>query len=119
MSATQKSIKRQLVMVIMLTSLIVLLLTVIAFMAYDLTTFRQSMSQNLMTLARIIAENSNAALKFKDPEDSRQVLMSLRAEPHIIAAALYDKDGNLFVKYPADATGLPETADEHEQQFSK
>ena len=100
-------IKRKLVTVIMVTSLIVLLLTIVAFMVYDLVTFRRTMAQNLTTLAQMIADNSNAAMQFQDKRVSQEILNSLKSDPHIITAALYDKDGKLLVRYPLDIKELP------------
>ncbi len=41
-------------------------------------TFRQAMVQNLVTLARTIADNSTAALAFRNEDDAAHVLSSLR-----------------------------------------
>src|SRR2546426_5260645 len=95
-------IKRKLTSVIMLTSSIVLLLTCLAFVAYDLMTFRQAMTRNLATLAQVIAANSTAAVAFIHENEAREKLASLKAERHIVAAAIYDKEGKLFVKFPAN-----------------
>lgn len=115
------SIKRKVMAAIMRTSVAVLLLTVVAFMFYDLVTFRQAMVRNLTTQARMIAENSTGALAFQNENDAANVLASLRNEPHIIAAALYDAQGRLFVKYPAEISGtdLPPEPQTQGYQFGK
>jgi PAS domain S-box-containing protein len=56
---------------------------------------------NLVSQGRLIAENSAAALAFKDQDDARKVLASLRSEPDVVAAAIYDQQGKLFASYPA------------------
>lgn len=98
-------------MVIMRTSIAVLLVTVTAFIIYDWVTFREAMVQNLLTQARTIAGNSTAALAFRNEDDATNVLYSLRSEPHVVAAAIYDSQGKLFVKYPTslEDTALPST----------
>ena len=103
------SIKRKVMLVIMLASATVLLVTTSAFMVYDIVTFRQNLARNLDMEARIIGENCNAALIFKNEGDATAILASLRNDPHIIAAALYDGKGKLFAKYPATIadTNLP------------
>lgn len=88
--------------VMMLASIVVLLVTVAAFMVYDWATFRQTMQQNLVTQARLIAGNSSGAMAFGNEGDAANVLDSLRADPHVTAAALYDPQGKLFVKYPRE-----------------
>ena len=78
-------IRRKLRAVILLTSGTVLLLTCIAFIAYELLTFRNAARENLSTLAEIMAENSTAALAFRNEEDARKILASLRAELILLA----------------------------------
>ena len=121
MWSRKSSIKRKVTTVIMRASIAVLLVTVAAFMIYDLVTFRQTMVQNLVTQARTIADNSTAALVFKNENDAANVLSSLRTDPHIIAAAIYDAQGKLFVKYPASIpdADLPAAPQSRGYQFGK
>ena len=100
-TSPKSSIRRKIVAVMMRASVAVLLVTVVAFMVYDLVTFRQAMVRNLVTQARMIAENSSGALAFQDESDATNVLASLRNDPHIVAAALYEKSGKLFARYAA------------------
>ena len=89
--------------VIMLTSVAVLLLTATAFTVYDLATYRQNLAGSLSATAAIIADHSTAALTLRDAQDARATLASLRADPRIVAAALYDRQGKLFARYPLQA----------------
>jgi signal transduction histidine kinase/ActR/RegA family two-component response regulator len=107
MSLKDTPIRRKLMMVILLTSGVVLLLTCAAFIAYELLSFRQTMVRNVSILGEIIAANSTAALAFANQDDATEVLAALKAERHIVAASLYDTNGELFAKYPA---GLPADA---------
>lgn len=86
----------------MLTSAAVLLFTFLSYLVYEVVTFRQTYVRQLYTLGRIISANCTAALAFDNPDDAGEVLRALKAEKHIVAAALYDKQGNLFSKYPQD-----------------
>ncbi|HXC99543.1 MAG TPA: CHASE sensor domain-containing protein, partial [Verrucomicrobiae bacterium] len=94
-SPRKSSIKRKVTMVILRTSMAVLVVNVAAFMIYDWVTYREAMVQNLVTQARTIAVNSQAALAFKNEDDAGSVLASLRSEPHVVAAAIYDAQGGL------------------------
>jgi PAS domain S-box-containing protein len=96
------SIKRRVMAVILLASIVVSLITVVSFVLYDVTTFKQSMVRNLVSQGRLIAENSAAALAFNNPDDAENVLSSLRTEPHVVAAAIYNQQGQLFARYPGD-----------------
>jgi signal transduction histidine kinase/ActR/RegA family two-component response regulator len=89
---------------IFLSSGAVLAVTTIAFCAYEFMTFRQTSVQQLHTLSQAIASNSTAALAFDNADDASAVLAAFKADPHIVAAALYDVHGKLFATYPR---GLP------------
>jgi PAS domain S-box-containing protein len=119
MNSGALSIKRKIITVTMLTSVIVLAVAVVAFMAYDLTAFRESMRRNLTTLAQVTAENSTAALAFGNDKDATDNLSSLRLDPQIIAAAFYNANGKLFVVYPTNtpASEFPETAPSYSYLF--
>jgi hypothetical protein len=103
MKPADLSIKRKIITVTMLTSVIVLLVAVAAFMAYDVAAFRESTQRNLTTLAQVTAENSTAVLAFGNEKDAAENLSALRFDPQVIAAAFYT-NGGLFVTYP---TNLP------------
>jgi PAS domain S-box-containing protein len=96
------SIKHKIMTVTMLTSVVVLAMAVIAFMAYDLSTYRESMQRSLRTLAQVTADNSTAALAFGNDKDASETLSALRLEPQIVSAALYDSAGRLFVRFPTN-----------------
>ena len=106
-----RSIRHRLITIILLTSVAVLALTSITLLVYEFVSFRRTMAQDLSTLARVIATNSTAALAFENPADAEEVLAALKAEPSVIAAALYDSNGRLFARYPAKrpAEQLPAT----------
>jgi uncharacterized membrane protein affecting hemolysin expression len=102
------SIRNQLVRMGLLTSGAVLLLTVAALFAYETFTFRQTLREQLDILSKAIATNSTAALAFSNREDAEEVLQAFAADPHIVAAALYDRDGALFAFYPSGGAAASE-----------
>ncbi|PYP71979.1 MAG: hypothetical protein DMD41_10620 [Gemmatimonadetes bacterium] len=102
MALRDKPIRQRLMAILLLTSGVVVVLTCAAFLAYEFVTFRQTTLKNVSTLGAIIAANSTASLAFRNEGDAREILSALRAEPHVVAAALYDKRGKLFARYPAD-----------------
>jgi signal transduction histidine kinase len=97
------SITRKLTTLSLLISGVVVLLTCVTLLTYEVVTFRRAMARTLKTLAQVIATNSTAALAFDNRGDATDVLAALAAEPHIVAAALYDGEGRLFATYPAGA----------------
>jgi signal transduction histidine kinase len=96
-------IKWKLMAVMLLTSGVVVLLTLAAFLAYEFFTYRKTAFSELSSVASIVATNSTAALAFDSPEEAAEILSALRAESHIILAGLYDKNGNVFSVYPKGA----------------
>jgi PAS domain S-box-containing protein len=98
-------IRRKLTAMFLLISGLVLLLTSAAFIGYQYLSFRQTTRSSLSTLGRIIAANSTASLAFANDADAAEILFALRAEPHVVAAALYDRHGRLFARYPAELSG--------------
>jgi signal transduction histidine kinase/ActR/RegA family two-component response regulator/HAMP domain-containing protein len=93
------SIKRKLTLLIMAGSTIALLLVSSGFIAYELFTYQETMTQDLATLAGVIGDRSTAALTFEDKTDATESLRALAARTHITGAAFYDKQGNLFAEY--------------------
>jgi signal transduction histidine kinase len=92
-------IKHKLTLLGVLASSSALLLACTAFFAYDLWTFRDAMVQRLSTQAKIVGYNSSAALLFKDPKTAAQILTALTAEPDIVLAAVYTREGAIFAGY--------------------
>ena len=87
---------------LLLISGLVLLLTSAAFVTYQVVAFRQTTRRMLFTRAQMLAANSTAALAFSNDADAREILSALKSDPHMVAAALYDREGRLFATYPAD-----------------
>ena len=95
-------IRRKLIAVNLLTSTVVLVLMIVSVFTYEYLRLRKATVRQLSTVGEIIAANSTAALAFANPNDADEILSALKGKPHISAAALYDKNGNLFSKYPMD-----------------
>src|SRR5688572_5957471 len=103
-------IQQKLMTVILMISGAVLLLTCTAYFAFEFISFRKNTVRQLSTLGEIIAANSTAALAFDSPEDAKEILSALKADRHIVAAALYNGQGKLFSYYPTtlSAKDFPE-----------
>ena len=96
-------IQRQLMRAMLLTSGLALGLICASFFIYEFVTFRETLKNQLTVLGQIIAANSTAALAFDSAKDAEEILAALRANRHIVAACLYDRQGKLFAVYPAGA----------------
>lgn len=114
-----KPIRTKLKLVILSTSVLTIVLVFAGFFIYEHVTYKKILVNDLSTKADIIAENSNAALTFRDSVDAVRVLNSLASQPGIIAAAIYDNEGNIFATYRREKQqvlfpGKPESSDSWE-----
>ncbi|ELR71125.1 hypothetical protein C900_03089 [Fulvivirga imtechensis AK7] len=102
MTKGKQPIQAKITRAILLTSTIVLLVTGSAYFAYEFFTFRETAVDRMAVLGEVIAYNSTAALAFDSKEEAYDLLLALRGQEHIVAAALYDEHGELFSKYPKE-----------------
>src|SRR5437867_12874753 len=94
------SIRSRLRRLILVISTVVVIATSVAFVAYEVINFKSQLVRDVSTLAAVIADNSAAPLAFNNKETAAEILAALKAEPDIMAAALYDNNGQLFASYP-------------------
>jgi signal transduction histidine kinase len=92
-------IRHKLTLLTVLTSGTALILACVVFVVYDGWTFREAMLQTISTQARIVGANSAASLLFGDPRSATDTLAALEAEPMILSAGIYTRDGKLFASY--------------------
>lgn len=102
------TIRQKLTSIAMLSSITALVSASLAFLAYDLHSFRQSLAGRIMTDAKIVSFNSVSPLLFNDAETATATLGGLKAEPAVVAAVIRTQDdGRPFATYFRDA---PSTA---------
>jgi signal transduction histidine kinase/DNA-binding response OmpR family regulator len=92
------SIKKKLILTIMGISSIMLLSTLSIFITSELVSLKQTMVEDLSTLANLVGKNSSGAILFYDDEAATENLLSLKAKPHIISVHLFQEQ-NLFAEY--------------------
>lgn len=107
-----RSIRNKLNFILTATTLAALLVAAAALLAFDLRKQRQSIEQDLVVQADVIALSSAPALAFSDPKVAAENLSVLRAKPGVQGAALYDGKGQLFATFrPATgAIAIPQQA---------
>jgi signal transduction histidine kinase len=93
-------IKQKLTSAVMLTSAVVLFLTVAVFTIHGIIAFRRTTEEYSLTIARLTAAQSSAAVDYENEGDCRKILSRLNSEPLILQAALYSKNGKLLAHYP-------------------
>ena len=94
-------VQRKLGYAMLFTSTVALVLACGVFLAIEYRGYLRNLQDTVATLARLTADNSTATVAFGDNRGARQNLEALRAEPQIIAATLFDADGNVFARYNA------------------
>jgi PAS domain S-box-containing protein len=93
------TIKRKLMLIIMLTCSVTLLLACAAILFFEHAGTKQVLKHNTQVMANVIGANSSAALSFKDQNAAKETLSALRAEPYVLSACLYTHDGKVFATY--------------------
>jgi PAS domain S-box-containing protein len=96
---------RKLTLTMMATSSCGLMVACMLFLSYDVISMKHRLVDHLKGLADITGANVAAALTYNDPKSAYIVLQALHAEPHIIAARIYDRHGRPFASYRRDPRG--------------
>ena len=96
-------IKHKLTLLSVLASGSALILACGAFAVYDSWSFRDALVQTISTQARIVGANSAASLLFGDLRSATETLAALSAEPAVLSAGIYRRDGKLFASYVSPA----------------
>ena len=114
------TVRQKLIGIVMLTVGAAVAVASGATIAYDVRRAQASLGEDLATFADIAGANSVAAMTFGDVAASQEILSAFRLKPAVVAAALYDRDGNLFAAFrradapaeplPAEARAEAETA---------
>lgn len=108
-AARDLSIKRKIMLIVVLSSGLALVLACAGFVMYDAVTFREATLENTETLVKIFGNNTAAALRFDDAAAANEVLAALAGEPHVITAVVYKED-RPFARYTRPGSSVPDPA---------
>jgi signal transduction histidine kinase len=92
-------IRHKLVAMIMITATAVLLLASAGYMVADYYRARRDLQRDLHAQALLVLENSRAPLMFLNEEEAQEAIESLRANPNVRTACLYDGSGALYAQF--------------------
>ena len=98
------SLRRKLLAVMLLTTLVALVVALGAMVAYDLHASHQGWVDDAGAQAELLGRTSATALAFDDARVARENLSLLRFQPKVQAAAIYGARGGLFASYVASGT---------------
>ena len=109
-------VHRKLVVMALLVTGTALLAATFGLTVFDVWRYRAAAADDIKSLAQVIAENSAAAVLFKDAEIAKETLATARVRPVVTRICLHSLDGSLFEGYnrqgraPCDAT-IPTQSD--------
>ena len=93
------SVRHKLRVIVMATVTAALVCACGAVILYDLFAARASMRNDVEVIAEMLGANSTAALSFDDAKVGEEILSSLRAKRHIVAARILTAQGNTLASY--------------------
>jgi signal transduction histidine kinase len=93
------SIRRKILAVKFVTTLVALLIAISTMIAYDLWLYHRSWIADVTTQAELLGRTTAPALTFDDARVADENLGLLRARPKIRAAAIYDARGRRFAVF--------------------
>ncbi|MGA2542033.1 MAG: ATP-binding protein [Verrucomicrobiota bacterium] len=77
----------------------VLCVAIATLFTFQVVNFRSNFQRDTTTLAAVIANNSTAAMTFKDDHVATEVVSALQANPSVLAASLVFPDGSLLAHF--------------------
>ena len=92
-------IHRKLVVMALAVTTAALVVATIGLVIVDVWRYRSTAADDTESLARIIAENTAAAVAFEDHKAARDSLATVRVRPHVRRACLYLPDGKVFEEF--------------------
>ena len=108
MTRVRESLARRITVLNIMVSAAAVVLACVAFLAYEVNSFRVNIDNDLSIQAQIIGSNAASALIFNDRASAEKTLAALQASPHITYASIYRPTGQFFAGYWRDRRGQPE-----------
>jgi signal transduction histidine kinase/ActR/RegA family two-component response regulator len=93
------SIRRKLLLLTLTSTTVALALASSGFLGWDIVQFRSEARRDMAAQSAIIAENSGAPLTFGDDRVAGEILGTLRVQPRVELACLYQRGGALLTSY--------------------
>lgn len=94
-----RSVRDKLLIMVLVANFFTLVVAGAALFYHDLQENRSKTVSELTALANILGQGSVVALEFDDAKVASENLAQLRANPNIVAAAIYTAKGTLFAQY--------------------
>ncbi len=105
----RSSIAARLTWMNILVSGIGLFLAYVSFLAYDLYVYRQASIESLSGVAKVVGENSIAAIIFNDNSAAETTLSALSGSNDVMSAAIYTNSGIRFAQFVRNGQPAPQS----------
>ena len=92
---------------IVLTAILVVVSAVSIQTVGETLTFRRNIQNHIAILSDAISRNSAAAVVFRDERQANTVLDSIRSDPYVARATIFDSEKKMFVQRIFFASGKP------------
>ncbi len=96
-----RTLRQKLLAVVLLTTLVAVLVALIAIVGYHLRADHKNLIADLTTQSELLGHMTAPALAFEDKQLANQNLSLLRFRPTVRAAAIYRAHGGIFSSYAA------------------
>ncbi len=97
------SIKYKVIIIIITVTLLSQIIAAFFYVRYDKNEFSKKNLQSLEIVSQIISNNSTAAILFNDSKQATSILKSLKAEPHINIACIFNEKKQPFANFKRDS----------------
>jgi diguanylate cyclase (GGDEF)-like protein len=101
--ARQRSIQRQITMLGLALTALVLAAFALGMVLHEAANRRQTLEASMTTEAEIIGANSAAAISFGAETEANEILASLAASPDVLQARIFLPDGRTLGRYARDS----------------
>src|SRR5690606_5868649 len=100
-----RPIRHKISIVVLAVSGVAFVCAFAAFLAHQWSSAREGAARRLEIVADVVGDQSTAALEFGQRDAAAGILRSLRADPQVVVASLYDEHGELFSHYVRSGSG--------------
>ncbi|NCC72875.1 MAG: PAS domain S-box protein, partial [Sphingobacteriia bacterium] len=98
-SKLRTSIKKKLIAIQIITSLVLLVFFAVVYTFVELSDYRQSLRKELTAAADVLAHNAVSSLIFMDTAEAATTLGAMQSYEQLLNAWIMDKSGVLFASY--------------------
>lgn len=94
------SIKNKIILIILISCFLTISAGISIVIITDIISTKEDMLNKTLITTKLIGEYCITPLTFQDKQGAQEILSKLKIDPLVSSVSIYDKDGNLFAKYP-------------------